>query len=77
MSGNLNLIRSVREDASLAYSETVFENDLTIESGFSGSLSGPLTVPNVTVEGNLNVLTEINITGNLTIGANGQMNIIG
>ena len=40
-------------------------------------LIGPTTVPNVTVNGNLNIVSEINITGNLTIGANGQMNIIG
>jgi len=38
---------------------------------------GPVTVPNLTVNGNLNVVSEINITGDIEIGANGQLNIIG
>ena len=77
MSANLNLIRGARPDGFLNISESVYENDITIDSGYSASLAGPAEVPNVTVNGNLNVMTEINITGDLTIGENGQLNIIG
>ena len=77
MSANLNLIRGARPDGFLNISESTYANDITIKSGYSASLAGPVVIPNVTVNGNLNVMTEINITGDLTIGENGQLNIIG
>jgi len=77
MSANLNLLRGARDDAFLNISETTIDTDITIDPGFSASLSGPVTVPNLTVNGNLNIQTEINVTGNITIGASGQINIIG
>ena len=77
MSANLNLIRGARPDGFLNISESTYNNDITINSGYSASLAGPVVIPNVTVNGNLNVMTEINITGDLTIGENGQLNIIG
>jgi len=77
MSANLNLLRGARDDAFLNISETITDTDVTIDPGFSASLSGPVTVPNLTVNGNLNIQTEINVTGNITIGASGQINIIG
>tara|TARA_B100000941_G_C28481498_1_gene542433 strand:- start:1082 stop:1315 length:234 start_codon:yes stop_codon:yes gene_type:complete len=77
MSANLNLLRGARDDAFLNISETTIDTDVTIDPGFSASLSGPVTVPNLTVNGNLNIETEINVTGNITIGASGQINIIG
>ena len=77
MSANLNLLRGARDDAFLNISETTIDTDITIDPGFSASLSGPVTVPNLTVNGNLNIETEINVTGNITIGASGQINIIG
>ena len=40
-------------------------------------VAGPTKIPNVTVNGNLNAVTELEVTGTLTIGANGQLNIIG
>ena len=77
MSANLNLLRGARDDAFLNISETTIDTSITIDPGFSASLSGPVTVPNLTVNGNLNIQTEINVTGNITIGASGQINIIG
>lgn len=77
MSGNLNLARSNKPDGFAHYSETVFENDLTVEAGYSATVSGPVTIPNVTVNGNLNVMTELEITGDLEIGASGQLNVVG
>jgi hypothetical protein len=38
---------------------------------------GPVTIPNVTVNGNLNIMTELNVTGDIDTGANGSFNIIG
>ena len=77
MSANLNLIKSNQSDGVFATNEDVFENDLTIDANFNGSLSGPVTIPNVTVNGTLNVMSEINVTTDLEIGTNGTLNVIG
>jgi len=57
--------------------EIVVDKDVVAETGYSQLMIGPVTVPNLTVNGNLNVVSEINITGDIEIGANGQLNIIG
>ena len=51
--------------------------DVTAEATFSTAIIGPVTVPNLTVNGNLTVMTELDVTGNTTIAAAGQLNIIG
>ena len=54
-----------------------FTSDLTIAASYSMAIIGPVTIPNVTVNGNLNVMTGLNTTGGITTGANGIINIIG
>ena len=44
---------------------------------YSMAVIGPVTIPNVTVNGYLNVMTELNVTGDFDTGANGSVNIIG
>ena len=51
--------------------------DLTVAANYSMVVAGPVTIPNVTVNGNLNVMIGINATGGITTGANGTINIIG
>lgn len=77
MGANINLIRGINTDGLVSSNEDAFENDLTIDAGYSAMIAGPVVVPNVTVNGNLNVLTEINVTGNIVIGANGNLNVVG
>ena len=51
--------------------EDVFENDLTVPANTNVLIAGPVTIPNVTVTGNLDVTEELTIsTGTLTISNN-------
>ena len=75
--GNISIVNGARADGIMANNETVAEQDLIIDSGFSAVVAGPTKIPNVTVNGNLNAVTELEVTGTLTIGENGQLNIIG
>jgi len=56
---------------------STFTSDLTVVANYSMAIIGPVTIPNVTVNGNLNVMTELNVTGDIDTGANGSFNIIG
>ena len=75
--GNLSIIKGFDSEGMRPSNEIVVDKDVVSETGYSQLLVGPVTVPNLTVNGNLNVVSEINITGDLTIGENGQLNIIG
>ena len=75
--GNISIIKGFDSEGIRTSNEIVIDKNVVAEEGYSQLLIGPVTVPNVTVHGNLNVMTEINITGDLTIGENGQLNIIG
>ena len=75
MSANLNLIKSNQSDGVFATNEDVFENDVTIKSGFSSTVSGPVTIPNLTVAGHLNVINNLNVT--VTLNVTGSMNFLG
>jgi len=52
-------------------------SDITAAASYSTAIIGPVTVPNLTVNGNLTVMTELNVTGNTTIASAGSLNIIG
>ena len=52
-------------------------NDITAPASYSTAIIGPVIVPNLTVNGNLTVMTELNVTGNTSIATAGQLNIIG
>ena len=54
-----------------------FTDDVEIPSAYSAMLSGPITVPNITVEGALNVVGNLSVTANLVIGTNGTLNLTG
>lgn len=51
--------------------------DLTIPQFKSAMIVGPVTVDNITVNGNLNVISEVDITNTLTIGTSGKINLVG
>ena len=71
------IARSGHIDGILARNEDVFENNLTVPVNYNMVLAGPVTIPNVTVNGNLNVVNDIDITGDLNVGTNGSLNVIG
>jgi len=52
-------------------------NDITAPVNYSTAIIGPVTVPNLIVNGNVTVLTELNVTGNVTMATTGSLNIIG
>ena len=64
-------------DGVITFNETTFESNLTVNADMTGTISGPVTIPNVTVYGTLNVMSEINVTTDLEIGTNGTLNVIG
>ena len=57
--------------------EDVFEADFTVAANNNVAIVGPVTIPNVTANGNLNVKTGIDATGGIDTGPNGTINIIG
>ena len=77
MASNKSIIKGFDSEGLRPSNEIVIDKDVVVETNYSQLLIGPTTAPNVTINGNLNVVTEINITNDLTIGANGQINIIG
>jgi len=56
--------------------ETTSDN-VTIPSAKSALMVGPVTINSLTVNGNLNVINEIDITNTLTIGSSGKINLVG
>ena len=54
-----------------------FANNVVVDANYSAILSGPITVPNLTVNGTLNVVNNLSVTGDITIGANGNLNLTG
>ncbi len=52
-------------------------NNVVVDTNYSAILSGPITVPNLTVNGTLNVVNNLSVTGDITIGANGNLNLTG
>ena len=54
-----------------------FTKDVVVDNNYSAILSGPITVPNITVNGTLNVVNNLNVTGNIVIGSTGNLNLTG
>ena len=54
-----------------------FANNVVVDTNYSAILSGPITVPSLTVNGTLNVVNNLSVTGDITIGANGNLNHTG
>ena len=57
--------------------EDVFEGDLTVDANTNMIVAGPVAVPNITVNGNLSITNEVDITtGDLNVGTNGSLSVI-
>lgn len=54
-----------------------FSNDVEVPLNYSAILSGPVSVPNATVEGTLNVIGQLDVSANLVIGEHGTLNMTG
>ena len=57
--------------------QTTFTTDLTIASDANAVVVGPVTIPNVTVNGNLNAIQALDVTGTINIDTGGSLNILG
>ena len=51
-----------------------YTEDLTIDASTNAMVIGPVVIPNVTTNGNLNVIDELQVSGTLTIV--GSLNIV-
>ena len=59
---------------SLSSNEDVFEGDLTVDANTNKIVAGPVTIPNVTINGNLSVLCRsLTVTNTLTIASAGKL----
>ena len=58
------------DDGLFISNEDVFENDLTVAANTNVLVAGPVTIPNVTVTGNLGVTEELTVSTLLTISNN-------
>ena len=53
-------------------------NDITAPASYSTAIIGPVTLPqDLIINGNVTVLTELNVTGDITMATTGSLNIIG
>ena len=52
-----------------------YQSKVTIPANFSGMISGPITVPDIDVNGTLNCIGDLNVTGNTNIGSAGSLNV--
>ncbi len=54
--------------------EDVFEGNLTVPANTNTVIAGPVTIPNVTINGNLSVLCRsLTVTNTLTIASAGKL----
>ena len=53
---------------------STYTEELTIDASTNALLIGPVVIPNVTINGNLNVIDELQVSGTLTIV--GSLNIV-
>ena len=57
--------------------EDTFEGNLTVDANTNMMIAGPITVPNITVNGNLSITNEVDITtGDLNVSTNGSLSIV-
>ena len=53
---------------------STYTEDLTIDASTNAMVIGPVVIPDVTINGNLNVIDELDTTGTITIV--GSLNIV-
>ena len=53
--------------------EDVFEADLTVPANSNMIVAGPVTIPNVTINGNLSSIGNLTVTTTLTIASAGKL----
>jgi hypothetical protein len=57
--------------------EDVFEGDLTVDANTNMIIAGPVAVPNITINGNLSITNEVDITtGDLNVSTTGSLSIV-
>ena len=54
-----------------------FDKDVEVPVTHTAVLSGPVTIPNITVNGVLNVVGDLDVTVNTVIGSSGSINLTG
>ena len=57
----------------LSSNEDVFEDNLTVPANTNTIIAGPVTIPNVTINGNLNSIGNLTVTTTLTIASAGKL----
>ena len=55
--------------------EDVFEDNLTVPANTNTIIAGPVTIPNVTINGNLSSIGSLTVTNTLTIASTSKLSI--
>ena len=71
------MAQHIGADGIVSENEDVFEEDFTVDVNNNMILAGPVTIPNLTINGNLNVTQVLNITTEMNMGTNGSLNMVG
>ena len=53
--------------------EDIFEDNLTVPANSNMIVAGPVTIPNVTINGNLSSIGNLTVTTTLTIASAGKL----
>ena len=59
----------------LSSNEDVFEDNLTVPANSNMIVAGPVTIPNVTINGNLSSIGSLTVTNTLTIASTSKLSI--
>ena len=59
----------------LGSNEDVFEGNLTVPANTNTIIAGPVTIPNVTINGNLSSIGSLTVTNTLTIASTSKLSI--
>ena len=51
------------------------DHDVTVVANTSAIMAGPVTMPNLTVQGNLNIIGDLDVTNDTEVS--GTLNIVG
>ena len=59
----------------LSSNEDIFEDNLTVPANSNMIVAGPVTIPNVTINGNLSSIGSLTVTNTLTIASTSKLSI--
>ena len=68
---------TILQSQSTGLNSNNFTGTVTVPVNINALIAGPVTIPDITLNGTLQVIGDLNISGNTSIGSAGSLNISG